>query len=119
MLLPGATHVAPGVRIGGMEEIMRVRSIQNRAERRPASDGDSVSGTVSPAALSEDEAARYLGMSRAWLKKSRTLRFRAVMDAPPFVRCGARRIVYRREDLDAWQRQHLETVGALWLELGM
>jgi predicted DNA-binding transcriptional regulator AlpA len=51
-------------------------------------------------------------MSRAWLKKSRTQRFRTAMDAPPFIRCGARRIVYRRADLDAWQQQHLEAVGA-------
>ncbi len=98
---------------------MRVRSIQNRAERQTRPNGDDVSGTFSAAAFSEDEAARYLGMSRAWLKKSRTQRFRAAMDAPPFIRCGARRIVYRREDLDAWQRQHLETVGGTAPELGI
>jgi predicted DNA-binding transcriptional regulator AlpA len=63
--------------------------------------------------LSEAEAAEYLGMSRAWLKKSRTRRFLESADAPPFVRNGRRRIVYRRADLDEWQRQHFHRVGAL------
>jgi predicted DNA-binding transcriptional regulator AlpA len=95
---------------------MRVRSIQNRIER-PAPVTEERMATPSPAAaLSEDEAARYLGMSRAWLKKSRTQRFRTAMDAPPFIRCGERRIVYRRNDLDEWQRQHLEAVGAASVE---
>jgi predicted DNA-binding transcriptional regulator AlpA len=62
-------------------------------------------------ALTEREAAQYIGMSAAWLKKSRTQRFRDVIDAPPFVRAGAKRIVYRREDLDEWQERHLEHVG--------
>ena len=62
-------------------------------------------------ALTEAEAARYIGMSPGWLKKSRTRRFRHVIDAPPFVRAGAKRIVYRLEDLDAWQERHLEQVG--------
>ena len=90
---------------------MRIRSIRNRVERRALRTEERVNAAFSEAALSEDEAARYLGMSRAWLKKSRTQRFRTAMDAPPFIRCGARRIVYRRDDLDAWQRQHLQTVG--------
>jgi predicted DNA-binding transcriptional regulator AlpA len=71
---------------------------------------DSRVASASPT-LSEEAAARYLGMSRAWLKKSRTQRFRAAMDAPPFIQSGARRVVYRREDLDAWQRQRRELVG--------
>lgn len=91
---------------------MRVRSIQNRADRQALRTDQRVASSFSGAALSEEEAAQYLGMSRAWLKKSRTQRFRTAMDAPPFIRCGARRIVYRRKDLDAWQRQHLEIVGA-------
>jgi hypothetical protein len=52
-----------------------------------------------------------MGMSSGWLKKSRTQRFRNVIDAPPFVRAGAKRVVYRRDDVDAWQLRHLEHVG--------
>ena len=66
-------------------------------------------------ALSEAEAAQYLGMSRAWLKKARTARFRAAIDAPPFVKAGARRVVYRRRDLEDWVQAHVsrqrETTG--------
>ncbi|AMY10812.1 Helix-turn-helix domain protein [Luteitalea pratensis] len=58
-------------------------------------------------ALSEAEAAQYLGMSRAWLKKARTARFRAAIDAPPFVQAGARRVVYRRRDLEDWVQAHV------------
>jgi hypothetical protein len=61
--------------------------------------------------LSEADAAQFIGMSTAWLKKSRTKRFRALMDAPPFIRAGVKRIVYRVEDLEAWQERHLEHVG--------
>lgn len=93
---------------------MRVRSIRNQEGR---GHGDNNAATNEPmiispkAALTEAEAARYIGMSSGWLKKSRTQRFRGVIDAPPFVRAGAKRIVYRREDLDAWQERHLEQVG--------
>jgi predicted DNA-binding transcriptional regulator AlpA len=89
---------------------MRVRSIShlNRpmavSEPRPHDD-------FPPASLSEREAARYIGMSAAWLKKSRTRRFLRTTDAPPFVRAGARRIVYRRIDLDEWQRDRVARVG--------
>ena len=61
--------------------------------------------------MTETEAAHYIGMSGAWLKKSRTIRFRGVIDAPPFIRAGARRVLYRRDDLDAWQERHREHVG--------
>jgi hypothetical protein len=37
--------------------------------------------------------------------------FRELIDAPAFIRCGSRRIVYRREDLDAWQQRHIQHVG--------
>jgi hypothetical protein len=50
-------------------------------------------------------------MSAAWLKKSRTKRFRGVIDAPPFIRAGIKRVVYRVEDLTTWQERHLEHVG--------
>ena len=72
---------------------MRVRSIRNIAER----DVEKINGApVEPprtprTALTEAEAAQYIGMSAAWLKKSRTRRFRGTIDAPPFVRAGAKR----------------------------
>ena len=90
---------------------MRVRRIQNRADEQE-SVGAVAKATASPRqALTETEAARYIGMSAAWLKKSRTQRFREMIDAPPFIRAGAKRIVYRRQDLDTWQDRHLERVG--------
>jgi hypothetical protein len=46
-------------------------------------------------------------MSRAWLKKARTAPFRAAIDAPPFVKAGARRVVYRRRDLEDWVQAHV------------
>jgi excisionase family DNA binding protein len=49
-----------------------------------------------PGAVSTPEAAAYLGLSPATLE---TLRTRG--GGPPFVKLG-RRVVYRREDLDAW-----------------
>jgi len=65
-------------------------------------------GSAGPNTLSEREAAVYIGMSTGWLKKSRTARFRGIIDAPPFVRAGATRIVYRRQDLDAWLARHVD-----------
>src|SRR4029079_228379 len=62
-------------------------------------------------ALTETEAAHFIGMSAGWLKKSRTRRFRTVIDAPPFIRAGVKRVVYRIEDLEAWQERHLEHGG--------
>jgi predicted DNA-binding transcriptional regulator AlpA len=90
---------------------MRVRTIRSRAEEGEPIRGAEQSSTSPKSALTEKEAAQYIGMSAAWLKKSRTQRFRAVIEAPPFVRAGAKRIVYRLEDLDAWQERHLEQVG--------
>lgn len=92
---------------------MRVRSIRNIGEHQVENGSGPL--TESPrtpkTALTEAEAAHYIGMSAAWLKKSRTKRFRDVIDAPPYVRAGAKRVVYRIEDLDAWQERHLEHVG--------
>lgn len=92
---------------------MRVRSIRNvavgaSAGERPATADATV---MAPTALTEAEAAQFIGMSAAWLKKSRTRRFRSVIDAPPFIRAGVKRVVYRLEDLEAWQERHLEHVG--------
>ena len=93
---------------------MRIRTVGN-VERDNRHGGDSGVAVVKPpkAALTETEAARYIGMSAAWLKKSRTQRFRNVIDAPPFVRAGSKRVVYRQDDLDAWQERHLERVGPM------
>ena len=41
----------------------------------------------------------------------RTRRFKGIVDAPPFIRAGAKRVVYRREDVDAWLARHIERVG--------
>lgn len=57
--------------------------------------------------LVEADAARYIGMSAAWLKKSRTRSFNAEIDAPPFVRAGAKRVIYRRRDLDEWLERNV------------
>jgi hypothetical protein len=95
---------------------MRVRSIRNMAEGEVENGNGAITerATGTPkTALTEAEAAHYIGMSAAWLKKSRTKRFRGVIDAPPFVRAGAKRVVYRVEDLETWQERHLEQVGPL------
>jgi predicted DNA-binding transcriptional regulator AlpA len=93
---------------------MRVRSIRQIAaddagEDRPRA--GNATRTQPSTALTEAEAAQFIGMSAAWLKKSRTTRFRGVIDAPPFIRAGIKRVVYRTEDLEAWQERHLEHVG--------
>ena len=88
---------------------MRIRSIRYRPSSQGPVEPDR---TVVPAeTLSERDAARYIGMSDGWLKKSRTRRFRGVSQAPPFVRAGARRIVYRRRDLDEWLAMRVHHVG--------
>src|SRR5205085_10366259 len=89
---------------------MRVRSVRNRVEEDQPVVAEAPS-TSPKCALTEQEAAQYIGMSAAWLKKSRTQRFRELIDAPPFIRAGAKRVVYRVEDLEAWQERHLEFVG--------
>ncbi|MDA1307323.1 MAG: helix-turn-helix domain-containing protein [Acidobacteria bacterium] len=45
--------------------------------------------------LPESDAARYLSLSKAWLRKRRL-----IGRGPAYVRLG-RRIAYRRDDLDA------------------
>jgi predicted DNA-binding transcriptional regulator AlpA len=93
---------------------MRVRSIRNIAAGDPREVGSwaaNATSTQTPTALTEAEAAQFIGMSAAWLKKSRTKRFRRVIDAPPFIRAGVKRVVYRVEDLEMWQERHIEHVG--------
>lgn len=52
-------------------------------------------------ALSDPEAALYIGMSRSWLRQSR---INGRRDAPPFVKIG-RSVRYLRDDLDCWLEQ--------------
>lgn len=62
----------------------------------------STASTLSPRAVSEGEAARYLGVSQSSLRKGRMAGRRSVqMSSPPFVKMG-RRVVYLIEDLDRW-----------------
>jgi predicted DNA-binding transcriptional regulator AlpA len=93
---------------------MRVRSIRHAAAEEKCEErlSNAKATDARPTtALTEAEAARFIGMSAAWLKKSRTKRFRSVIDAPAFIRAGVKRVVYRIEDLEAWQERHLEHVG--------
>lgn len=93
---------------------MRVRSIRNIGAGDAGEVGSRNANATSPkpsTALTEAEAAQFIGMSAAWLKKSRTKRFRGVIDAPPFIRAGVKRVIYRIEDLETWQERHLEHVG--------
>lgn len=89
---------------------MRVKSIR-RSDQANAKSMAQAETAILPASLSEREAARYLGMSAAWLKKSRTKRFRSTADALPYVKAGARRVVYRCTDLDEWQIRHTTPIG--------
>ena len=58
---------------------MRIRTVRNGDEdTRHSSDNGVAAVTRQEHALTEAEAARYIGMSAAWLKKSRTQRFRNV-----------------------------------------
>lgn len=56
--------------------------------------------------LTEPEAAIYLGVSRSTLRHGRCEGERdGRMPPPPFVRLG-RKIIYLRDDLDAWLSQN-------------
>ena len=71
--------------------------------------------TISPRAFTEAEAARYIGLSRSFLAKSRMEGKReSRTPAPDFIKIG-RAIRYLREDLDTWLDQHqkLEHLGQL------
>lgn len=49
-----------------------------------------------PEAITEIEAARYIGMSRSWLAQARMRG-----NGPPYIKIG-RSVRYLRSDLDAW-----------------
>jgi len=66
-------------------------------------------------ALSEKEAATYIGMSRSFLAQSRMDGQRENRTpAPPFIKIG-RAVRYLREDLDTWlsQFERLEHLGQM------
>lgn len=50
-------------------------------------------------ALTEAEAARYIGMSASWLRKVRCL---DRPEQPPYIRMPGGTIRYMKADLDAW-----------------
>ena len=59
---------------------------------------DTSSGVA--AAMTDTQAAEYIGVHVGWLRKNRNADF-----TPPFLRYGARTVRYLRDDLDAWLRQ--------------
>ena len=56
--------------------------------------------------LCEEEAAAYLGISRSALRKARMNGPRRGHIPPPTHVKAGRRVIYLREDLDAWLDQH-------------
>ena len=71
------------------------------------------SAAIQCRALSELEAARYIGMSRSFLAQSRMHGIRETRTpAPPFIKIG-RSVRYLREDLDNWlgEFQKLQHLG--------
>jgi len=54
------------------------------------------------------EAAKYLSLSAEYLRELRMTRARRNrMEPPPYVRLSARKVLYRRADLDAWLARHV------------
>ena len=65
--------------------------------------------TVTPRLLTEAEAAKFLGVSRQFLRKSRMDGHRTGhADAPLWVKSG-RMIRYAIEDLDRWISDHRQS----------
>jgi predicted DNA-binding transcriptional regulator AlpA len=52
--------------------------------------------------LKDPDAARYVGMSKSWLRQTRMM---GRSDGPPWIRVGTRAIRYSRRDLDRWLEQ--------------
>ena len=61
---------------------------------------DTTSGIA--AAMTDTQAAQYIGVHVGWLRKNRNADF-----TPPYMRYGARTIRYRRTDLDAWMNAQM------------
>ena len=60
---------------------------------------------IQPAALGNQGAAAYLGVSPSTLEKSRVSGVLLGAAAPAYLRLGSKSIRYRRADLDAWLGQ--------------
>lgn len=58
--------------------------------------------SAAPRGLKTGPAADYIGFSEGFLRKAR--RFRTEIDGPKYRRIG-NRVIYTREDLDAWLDQ--------------
>ena len=58
--------------------------------------------SITPATLTETDAARYLGVSVAFLRASRMRTPRSSVPGPVFLRAGKRGVRYLLADLDAW-----------------
>ena len=75
----------------------------------------SIPMTVVKRALTEQETAQYIGMSRSFLRQSRMEGSRDNRTpAPPFIKIG-RAVRYLRDDLDNWLNSfnRLEHLGQL------
>ena len=72
-----------------------------------------MSTLLSPAVLDEKDAATYIGMSAAFLRRARmTGRTRSGSTGPNFVKVpGGRGIRYRIVDLDSWLASNLHGNG--------
>lgn len=57
-------------------------------------------------AYSTAEAANYVSLSVSFLQKARLKAPKRVYDAPAHTRISDKKIVYLREDLDAWLDEH-------------
>lgn len=63
--------------------------------------------------LTEIQTAKYIGMSRSYLRRARVYGNRDLsIPAPPFIKIG-RAVRYLREDLDTWldNQKKLEHLG--------
>ena len=62
--------------------------------------------TSTTRALSEQEASRYISMSRSFLRQGRMNGDReGRTPTPPYLKIGSRSVRYLREDLDTWLEQ--------------
>jgi len=62
-------------------------------------------------ALTEPEAARYIGMSRSFLRQNRSIGVRGNRTpGPRYIRVGNRSVRYLIEDLDVWL-EHFPVLG--------
>ena len=60
--------------------------------------------------VTSKEAAKFLGMSDSWLRRSRMIS--STEEGPPFVRIGGA-VRYVIRDLEAWVEAHRHAVGGL------